>query len=68
MFFNRMTYSRVGLVEYTLEPEDLDLMLHGKDRNICLEDWKAHTEYHDYCATDDQVVWFWQVRIVFVLN
>ena len=51
-----------------LEPEDLDLMLHGKDRNICLEDWKAHTEYHDYCATNDQVVWFWQVRIVFVLN
>jgi hypothetical protein len=51
-----------------LEPEDLDLMLYGKDRNICLEDWKAHTEYHDYCATDDQIVWFWQVRIVFVLN
>jgi hypothetical protein len=43
-------------------------MLYGKDRNICLEDWKAHTEYHDYCATDDQIVWFWQVRIVFVLN
>ncbi|KAG0602413.1 hypothetical protein M758_10G012700 [Ceratodon purpureus] len=44
-----------------LEPEDLDLMLYGKDRNVCLEDWKAHTEYHDYCATDDQIVWFWQV-------
>ncbi|XP_073393758.1 E3 ubiquitin-protein ligase UPL5 isoform X2 [Physcomitrium patens] len=44
-----------------LAPEDLDLMLYGKDRNICLEDWKAHTEYHDYCVTDDYIVWFWQV-------
>lgn len=46
-----------------LEPADLDLMLYGKDRNICLEDWKAHTEYHDYNASDDQIVWFWQVRM-----
>jgi E3 ubiquitin-protein ligase NEDD4 len=44
-----------------LEPEDLDLMLYGKDRNICLDDWKSHTEYHDFSATDDQIVWFWQV-------
>lgn len=50
-----------------LEPEDLDLMLYGKDRNICLEDWKAHTEYHDFCATDDQIVWFWQVRYIFLV-
>ncbi|XP_024400554.1 E3 ubiquitin-protein ligase UPL5 isoform X2 [Physcomitrium patens] len=44
-----------------LTPEDLDLMLYGKDRNICLEDWKAHTEYHDYSATDDYIIWFWQI-------
>jgi hypothetical protein len=45
-----------------LEPEDLDLMLYGKDRNVSLDDWKAHTEYHDYSVTDEQIVWFWQVR------
>ncbi|BBM97696.1 hypothetical protein MPTK1_1g07640 [Marchantia polymorpha subsp. ruderalis] len=44
-----------------LEPEDLDLMLYGKDRNICLEDWRKHTEYHDYTVSDDQIKWFWQV-------
>eukprot|EP01018_Ginkgo_biloba_P006327 Gb_17176 [translate_table: standard] len=44
-----------------LEPEDMDLMLYGKDRDICVDDWKAHTEYHDYVESDDHITWFWQV-------
>ncbi|CAM6092872.1 unnamed protein product [Calypogeia fissa] len=44
-----------------VDPEDLDLLLYGKDRNIDLDDWKMHTEYHDYTLTDDQIKWFWQV-------
>ncbi|XP_057816029.2 E3 ubiquitin-protein ligase UPL5 [Cryptomeria japonica] len=44
-----------------LEPEDVDLMLYGYDRDICLNDWKAHTEYHEYNEDDDTMTWFWQV-------
>lgn len=44
-----------------LEPEDIDLMLYGYDRDICLNDWKAHTEYHEYNEADDTIIWFWQV-------
>ncbi|KAL2650696.1 hypothetical protein R1flu_018824 [Riccia fluitans] len=44
-----------------LEPEDFDLMLYGKDRNVCLDDWRKHTEYHEFSCTDDQIKWFWQV-------
>ncbi|KAH9305072.1 hypothetical protein KI387_009476, partial [Taxus chinensis] len=44
-----------------LEPEDMDLMLYGYDRDICWNDWKAHTEYHEYNEVDDTIIWFWQV-------
>ncbi|KAL3701022.1 hypothetical protein R1sor_019044 [Riccia sorocarpa] len=44
-----------------LVPEDFDLMLYGKDRNVCIKDWKQHTEYHDFRFTDDQIKWFWEV-------
>ncbi|KAJ7562340.1 hypothetical protein O6H91_03G065200 [Diphasiastrum complanatum] len=44
-----------------LEPEDFDLLLFGQERNICLNDWKAHTEYHGYSSSDNQIVWFWKV-------
>ncbi|XP_024543665.1 E3 ubiquitin-protein ligase UPL5 isoform X1 [Selaginella moellendorffii] len=44
-----------------LDLEDLDLMLYGKDREISVEDWKQHTEYHDYTASDEQARWFWEV-------
>ncbi|KAK1403137.1 Ubiquitin-protein ligase 7 [Heracleum sosnowskyi] len=43
-----------------LEIEDLDGMLYGSDKAICVEDWKAHTEYHGYMETDPQISWFWQ--------
>ncbi|RZC80764.1 hypothetical protein C5167_043341 [Papaver somniferum] len=45
----------------SLEHEDLDLMLHGSDRAICAEDWKAHTDYNGFKKTDSQIVWFWKV-------
>jgi hypothetical protein len=44
-----------------IAPEDLDLLLFGQDRPICVEDWKKHTEIHDYSATDEQICWFWKV-------
>ncbi|KAF8414199.1 hypothetical protein HHK36_002199 [Tetracentron sinense] len=45
----------------SLELEDLDRMLHGSDRAICVNDWKAHTEYNGYKETDLQICWFWKV-------
>ncbi|XP_042027823.1 E3 ubiquitin-protein ligase UPL5-like isoform X1 [Salvia splendens] len=44
-----------------LEPEDLDWMLHGSESAICVDDWKAHTEYHGFKETDDQISWFWKI-------
>eukprot|EP00250_Pteridium_aquilinum_P013534 c21399_g1_i1 orf=449-3895(+) len=44
-----------------LEAEDFNLILHGSEQFICLEDWKLHTEYHEYSQSDDQIIWFWQV-------
>ncbi|KAH7424833.1 hypothetical protein KP509_11G027100 [Ceratopteris richardii] len=45
-----------------LEVEDFNLILHGNEQFICLEDWKLHTEYHEYSETDNQIIWFWQVH------
>jgi hypothetical protein len=44
-----------------LEPKDLDLMLYGKGHDLCIQDWKDHTEYHEYTEANDQIIWFWQV-------
>uniref|UniRef100_A0A2P2JSA3 HECT-type E3 ubiquitin transferase n=1 Tax=Rhizophora mucronata TaxID=61149 RepID=A0A2P2JSA3_RHIMU len=45
----------------SLELEDLDWMLHGSERPIDVEDWKAHTEYNGYKETDPQISWFWKI-------
>ncbi|XP_026383383.1 E3 ubiquitin-protein ligase UPL5-like [Papaver somniferum] len=45
----------------SLEHEDLDRMLHGSDRALSVEDWKAHTKYNGYKSTDSQIIWFWKV-------
>jgi hypothetical protein len=31
--------------------------------NLCIkgQDWKDHTEYHEYTEAGDQIIWFWQV-------
>ncbi|KAJ6408551.1 hypothetical protein OIU84_011804 [Salix udensis] len=44
----------------SLELEDLDWMLYGSESAICVEDWKAHTEYSSYKETDPQISWFWK--------
>ncbi|CAN6472005.1 unnamed protein product [Victoria cruziana] len=43
------------------EPGILDQMLHGGDRDISVDEWKAHTDYNGYLESDYQIVWFWQV-------
>ncbi|KAJ6869956.1 hypothetical protein NC652_035762 [Populus alba x Populus x berolinensis] len=45
----------------SLELEDLDWMLYGSENAICVEDWKAHTEYNGYKETDPQISWFWKI-------
>ena len=51
----------------SLELEDLDWMLHGSETAICVDDWKAHTEYNGYKETDPQIFWFWKVRACRIL-
>ncbi|XP_031279133.1 E3 ubiquitin-protein ligase UPL5-like isoform X3 [Pistacia vera] len=50
----------------SLELEDLDWMLCGSESAICVDDWKAHTEYNGYKETDPQIVWFWKVCLQFL--
>ncbi|XP_021719787.1 E3 ubiquitin-protein ligase UPL5-like [Chenopodium quinoa] len=45
----------------SLELEDLDWMLHGSESEICVEDWKSHTDYYAYKKSDPQIKWFWEV-------
>ncbi|MCL7029751.1 hypothetical protein MKW94_002131 [Papaver nudicaule] len=45
----------------SLEHEDLNRMLHGSDKAICVQDWKAHTDYNGYSKTDSQIIWFWKI-------
>ncbi|KAJ9185129.1 hypothetical protein P3X46_004791 [Hevea brasiliensis] len=45
----------------SLELEDLDWMLYGSESAVCVEDWKAHTEYNGYNETDPQISWFWKI-------
>ena len=52
----------------SVELEDLDWMLYGSESPICVEGWKAHTEYNGYKENDPQITWFWEVwtyKIVF---
>ncbi|KAL3627389.1 hypothetical protein CASFOL_028752 [Castilleja foliolosa] len=44
-----------------LNPEDLDLMLHGSENEISVDDWRAHTEYNGFTDTDIQIFWFWKL-------
>ncbi|XP_022720694.1 E3 ubiquitin-protein ligase UPL5-like [Durio zibethinus] len=56
--------SNSGLQELffrSLELEDLDRMLYGSESLICVEDWKAHTEYNGYRENDPQITWFWEI-------
>ncbi|KAL6520494.1 hypothetical protein OROHE_017082 [Orobanche hederae] len=44
-----------------LNPEDLDLMLHGSENEISIDDWKAHVDYHGFKAANAQISWFWKI-------
>lgn len=48
----------------SLELEDFDRMLGGSDGTICIKDWKRHTEYKGYKASDRQISWFWKVELL----
>ncbi|CAL0301119.1 unnamed protein product [Lupinus luteus] len=45
----------------SLDLKDLDWMLHGSDKTISVEDWKAHTKYCDFKESDHQISWFWEI-------
>lgn len=44
-----------------LESKDLDKMLKGNEKPICVKDWRDHTNYNGYTDSDNQIVWFWEV-------
>ncbi|WMV32920.1 hypothetical protein MTR67_026305 [Solanum verrucosum] len=33
----------------------------NQEVDISVEDWKAHTDYHDYEESDPQISWFWKI-------
>eukprot|EP00730_Choanoeca_flexa_P003867 TRINITY_DN11527_c0_g1_i1.p1 TRINITY_DN11527_c0_g1~~TRINITY_DN11527_c0_g1_i1.p1 ORF type:complete len:940 (+),score=249.24 TRINITY_DN11527_c0_g1_i1:157-2976(+) len=41
-------------------PKELQYLISGS-QEYDLEDWKNHTEYKGYRATDEVIVWFWEV-------
>ena len=60
-FSELMTSGNIEHFLKGLDPEDFDSVLHGNNQDIGLEDWKLHTEYHEYDQSDEQIIWFWQV-------
>ncbi|KAL6567544.1 hypothetical protein OROGR_001212 [Orobanche gracilis] len=44
-----------------LNPEDLNLMLHGSENEISIDDWKGHVDYHGFKETSTQISWFWKI-------
>ncbi|KAF5728865.1 E3 ubiquitin-protein ligase UPL5 [Tripterygium wilfordii] len=46
---------------HSLELQDLDWMLYGTGSAICVDDWKAHTDFNGYTETDPQMLWFWKI-------
>ncbi|EOA18635.1 hypothetical protein CARUB_v10007210mg [Capsella rubella] len=46
----------------TLNPEDIDCLLRGKEQiAICVDEWKSHTAYVNFKETDATIKWFWQI-------
>lgn len=45
----------------SLDLEDFNVMLYGSEKDICVKEWMAHTEYDGYKSTDCQIQWFWKV-------
>ncbi len=42
------------------DEQELELLISGLPE-IDVDDWKAHTEYHNYNGNSPQVVWFWRI-------
>ncbi|KAJ9608131.1 E3 ubiquitin-protein ligase tom1 [Cladophialophora chaetospira] len=42
------------------DEQELELLISGLPE-IDVDDWKAHTEYHNYNGSSPQVVWFWRI-------
>lgn len=42
------------------DEQELELLISGLPE-IDVDDWKAHTEYHNYNANSPQVTWFWRI-------
>lgn len=39
--------------------QELELLISGLP-DIDVDDWKGHTEYHNYSASSAQIQWFWR--------
>ena len=39
--------------------QELELLISGLP-DIDVDDWKSHTEYHNYSASSSQIQWFWR--------
>ncbi|KAI1608030.1 E3 ubiquitin-protein ligase HUWE1 [Exophiala viscosa] len=42
------------------DEQELELLVSGLPE-IDVDDWKAHTEYHNYTANSPQITWFWRI-------
>jgi E3 ubiquitin-protein ligase HUWE1 len=42
------------------DEQELELLISGLPE-IDVDDWKAHTEYHNYNGSSPQVIWFWRI-------
>ncbi|KIW96308.1 uncharacterized protein Z519_03377 [Cladophialophora bantiana CBS 173.52] len=42
------------------DEQELELLISGLPE-IDVDDWRAHTEYHNYNANSPQVTWFWRI-------
>lgn len=42
------------------DEQELELLISGLPE-IDVDDWRAHTEYHNYTANSPQITWFWRL-------
>lgn len=54
----RLTFFRA------MEPEVVDALLLGDSKEICIDDWKSHTDTKGCCKKDPRVSWLWKVSNV----
>ncbi|KIW45159.1 uncharacterized protein PV06_03566 [Exophiala oligosperma] len=42
------------------DEQELELLISGLPE-VDVDDWRAHTEYHNYTANSAQITWFWRI-------